>query len=128
MLQPTTAILKFEPLAFNSARRRINSSSGRFRKKNVPVYCLRSERRRASFCRNIPYEEMGLEFRNAGGSRFHTHLLSRKYIPMGDLRRIGKPNIVIKELPFAPCCVAINKVLLTNGRPQSVGIVLHLLE
>jgi len=88
MLQPTTAILKFEPLAFNSARRRISSSSGRFRRKNVPVYCLRFEQRRASLCKNIPYEEMGFEFRNVGGSRFHTRLLSRKYTPMGDLRRI----------------------------------------
>ena len=88
MLQPTTAILKFEPLAFNSTRRRISSSSGRFRKKNVPVYCSRFERRRTSFCKNVPYEKMSPEFRNLGGSRFHTHLLSRKYNPTGDLRRI----------------------------------------
>ncbi len=88
MLQPATAIFKFEPLGFNSTRRRISSSLGRFRKKNVPVYCLRFEQRRASFCKNIAYEEMGLEFRNVGGNRFHTHLLIRKYTPMGDLRRI----------------------------------------
>ena len=54
MLQPTTAILKFEPPSSNSSRRRISSSSGRFLKKKVPVYCSRFERRRTTFCKNVP--------------------------------------------------------------------------
>ena len=105
MLQPTTAILKFEPLAFNSTRRRISSSSGRFRKKKVPVYCPRFERLLASLWKNVPYEEMSPEFRNPEGSRFHTHLFKTQIHSNRRPLSHGQPNFVVKY-HLCACCVA----------------------
>jgi hypothetical protein len=44
LLQATTATSTVEPARFASSKRTSKSNSGRFRKKNVPKYCLRADR------------------------------------------------------------------------------------
>src|SRR5262249_55788133 len=87
MLQPRTAIFHVERMGFCPAKRRITSSSGRLRKKNVPVNCLRFARRQISLCNFVPYQRSGIVFRSLAGSRFHSHELSRIYRLTGDLVR-----------------------------------------
>ena len=45
---------KNEGIAERSARRRINSSAGRFRKKSVPTYCWRLEARQTKVYNHAP--------------------------------------------------------------------------
>ena len=69
MLQPSTAILKVEPLTFSLIRRRISSSAGRFRKKNVPKYCWRAAWRQTKLCMHAPVCADRIEIAHARGKK-----------------------------------------------------------
>ena len=87
MLQPRIAILNVDPVAFCELKRRISSSCGRLRKKNVPVNCLRSARR-TTRCRIVPQARNSLVCCNPEGSCVHNQAFSRMYRPIADLFRI----------------------------------------
>ena len=78
MLQPSTAILKVEPLTFSLIRRRISSSAGRFRRKNVPKYCSRAAWRQTKLCMHAPYARIGSKLRTREGRSCQIRLLRRK--------------------------------------------------
>src|SRR5262245_32964746 len=100
MLQPRTAIFNVEPSGFSPAKRRISLSSGRLRKNNVLVNCLRLACRQTSRCKIVPYERMGGVSRSFEGSRLHSHMFRRKYRLTGDLVRTSNSASVIIKLHF----------------------------
>src|SRR4029453_18961479 len=67
MLQPKTVILNVAPWGLWPARRRINSSAGRFLRKNVPKNCWRLAPRQTKLCNQAPYERTPLRFRRREG-------------------------------------------------------------
>src|SRR6266851_1853672 len=89
MLQPRTAMSNVEALGSSAVKRRISSSSGRLRKKKVPVNWVRFARWQISLCRSVPYENAGLVSRSLEGSRFHSQVFSRINRLTGDLLRIS---------------------------------------
>jgi len=94
MLQPRTAIFNVEAFGFCPVKRRISSSAGRLRKKNVPVNCLRFARRQISLSKFVPHQRMGIVFRSVVGSCIHSHEFSRIYRLTGDLLRSNNSGIL----------------------------------
>src|SRR5207244_9359696 len=74
LLQANTEIARLDPWLFWSSKPRINSSSGRFRRKKVPTLCLRAARRRTKEWKCIPYTRTGRRRRKEGGRFLQIHL------------------------------------------------------
>jgi hypothetical protein len=122
LLHAKIEILNVEPLSFRSARARIISSSGLFRKKNVPWRCFRGERSLTSECKKDPYMHMGRVARIETGTRCQAHsFASMKGLAISLLKASTFEDLVNVDLSI--------KAIVTGGttlrRPNFCSSLAH---